>query len=193
MCTLDLPPCNLETTFSAEVEQAHARKTSSGIVEKNVETKPNSIIIWINIVPWVNFLLSSPLNHEVYCDEHNWGKGTITTKRKLPHLLNSVNKHIFCEMQIEGYKFLCPRFGMGKKNKEDFCLRMIRKCNDRPKLGPLFYLTTTVCHFPPLLPCTCGQSTTQRQYAYKSTLPCSRARLFQWANFSQVSRDSHSV
>jgi len=38
---------------------------------------------------------------------------------------------------------------------------MVTKCNDRPKPGPLFYLTTTDCHFPPLLPCTCGQSSTQ--------------------------------
>ena len=66
MYTLDLPRCDLQTTFSADVEKAHARKKSSGIVGKNVETKPNSIIIWINIVPWVNFLPSSPLNHEVH-------------------------------------------------------------------------------------------------------------------------------
>jgi len=72
-----------------------------------------------------------------------------------------VNEHIFCEIQIDGRKFLRPRFGMGKNNEENFCLYMITKCNDRPKPGTLFYLTTTVCHFPPLLPCTCGQSSTQ--------------------------------
>jgi len=64
-------------------------------------------------------------------------------------------------MKIDGRKFLCTRFGMGKKIEEHFCLYMITKGNDRPKPGPLFYLTTTVCHFPPLLLCTCGQSSTQ--------------------------------
>jgi hypothetical protein len=34
MYTLDIPRCDLKTTFSADVEKAHERKKSSGIVEK---------------------------------------------------------------------------------------------------------------------------------------------------------------
>jgi hypothetical protein len=43
MYTLDLPLCKPQTTFSSYVEEAHARKKSSEIVEKM--KKPKEIVL----------------------------------------------------------------------------------------------------------------------------------------------------